>query len=411
MKKKAQKQQGEGAFWKPLGYSLMIVVLVLAIVQITRSAVITQKVADTNLQLVSEFENVRNGVAQFGDDLNEIRDYLLLPKHDYDFFRKPEKPLPQEGDTEKSDEMTQGVFHFVQHVGQSYLSDKQKAENEKAIRDLHRDYTFRNALKPIGLAPARYLENTELYIAFKFYVGRDPLIQLIFNKTDGSFMMQSIQGKETLDIPAESSLGETALQFLKDNKELIESTGKAIHEQQAALRTFWDEEDVRTVLSGHQLQVTLNPVETEDGFEYTVQNADSEPLLTLILKRQDAQWQFGGVDYPDIPTFKPLLLENLQKLDGVSKRMKEVADKKERFLGLLKDPAFLGQLTQSHLELQEPREEGARLVADLNSADDQTLLGRLIFEMETGGILYYDARQKTEFNADEIFSLDVKKNG
>jgi hypothetical protein len=389
-------------FLKGLLYGAVILLLLITAVQLARQSVILNRFSTESEKLIHEFRQVREGVVQYGHDLNEMREYLLLPVRDYDFFPK----IDQE---EEGDDLALGVYRFTDHIGKDYLLQKEQQSTYTAIKALKNDRDFLNGLKELNLLPARYMEETLDYVKFKFYENKTtPVVGLVLDRLTADFYMESILGPEPLEVVGD--LGQTTLQYLKENLENIFVVRGRITEQKKTIKELWQSDEVSQILQEKRLQVSLDPSEVEKGFEYVVYNSITEPLFTFLINRKSGDIKLGDKSYADAESVKPDLLIELDKLTGETEYEKTISQNREKLNFLMSEPAFAETLKISNLDLAPEREEGGRIYFDLISTDDGSKIGSIIFNALTGDLRFWRADENREYELMDVLDFGVKKN-
>lgn len=354
--------------------------------------------------LVSQFGDMRKAISEFGQDLNEMREYLLLPKRDYSFFDTRSDFSPDDQHF-----INQGVEKFATELGADYLLEKNQKTSYQAILGLKNDTIFYNELKNIGLLPSQYPDDQKETVILKFYQGNEPLAQLILNKNIAEFNIQSIIGSYELIPNNDKDIKSLVIDYLKENKDIIKSIKGRISEQQEAIKNIWDDESVQSVLSEKYLQPNLNPSETEAGFEYIIQDADSTPVLSILIDRRSGNFVIQGKEYENVENLIEPFLNELQSLKGESIRLQAIQGKLDDLEKLLSSPDFIESLNSVRLQINEPRGDGRRIYYDMVNLDDEYKLGSIIFEKETGDVMFFRTSDGAELDMEQVF-VGLKKN-
>lgn len=391
-------------FLRFLAYGVLTLLLAGVTLQMTRQLVVLQRFEKKQAELLYEFTQVKEGVVQYGTDLNEMREYLLLPARQYDFF-------PKKIDEMETDELAFGVYRFADQVGKDYLLKNRQKSSYEAIKSLKNDQAFLNELKALGLMPPRYLEESADFVKFKLYQDKvTAATGLVLNRQKAEFYMESISGTDRLDTKEDETLSQAVLHYLQNNLETILDLKIRITAQKQAIKELWQEEMVAIVLSAKKLQVSLNPSEVEKGFEYIVYNSATIPLLSLWIDRKTSFIQLENDSYATIDALRPDLLVRLDQLDGETEQEKTLQAKMEALLLLLSEPAFLDVLKVNRLQLEGVREQENRLYHDLKNIDSGEILGSIIFETLTGDFKLWHASDNKEYSLTDMLDFGVKKN-
>ena len=379
-------------FLKPITFGVLAVFLLIIVIQIANPMNTAQKSA------------VQEVVMQFGDDLNEMREYLLLPQRDYSYLNN-EISQNLSDDTLSS----QSIYRFVNEVGEGYLSAKEKETSYLTILDLNKDGDFYQKITTMSLLPARYLEDTAEFAKYKFYVKQDAIAQLVLDKESSEFYIQSIIGTEYLIWNEDNSLKDVVLKYIGDYKDNIIAVKARISEQKDAIIKLWDDENLKKILSENKLQPNLNPTETESGFEYVVQNMDGTALIAITINRKNGNFIFENIEYSSVGLLIEPLSVKLQTLSGESQRTVSIQNKKEELEEMLFSDEFNESLASVQLTVQPAREENNRVFYDLLNTEDENKIGSIIFETETGNLFFFRASDNAELNIDDLM-IGSKKN-
>ena len=389
---KNKKKSIKKKFLKPITFGVLALFLLIIVIQIANPMNTARKSA------------VQEIVMQFGDDLNEMREYLLLPQRDYSY-------LNDEVSEKSSDETisSQSIYRFVNEVGESYLSAKEKESNYLKILNLKKDGEFYQQITALGLSPSKYLDDTAESTLYKFYLKTDAIAQLVLDKENSEFYIQSIVGTEYLMWNEDSSLKDVVLKYIGDNKDYIIATRIRITEQKEAIIKLWSEENLKLILLENKLQPNLNPTETEAGFEYVIQNMDGTALTAITISRKNGNFIFENSEYASIELLLAPLSAKLKTLSGESQRSISIQEKKEELEKMLLSNEFIKSLTSIQLKVEAGRDENKRIFYDLFNTEDEKIIGSIIFEKETGNIFFFRASDNAELSIDDVM-IGSKKN-
>ncbi len=370
----------------------------------TRQLIVLQRFEKTQANFLYEFTQVKEGVVQYGEDLNEMREYLLLPARQYDFF-------PKKNDELETNELAFGVYRFTDQVGKDYLLKNRQKSSYEAIKSLKNNQTFLGELKALALIPPRYFEETIDFVRFKLYRDKTTAaVGLVLNRQKAEFSLESILGTHKLDIKEDETLSQAVLSYLQANLETIFDLKIRIADQKQAMKSLWQEEMVTAILGAKKLQVSLNPSEVEKGFEYIVYNSATIPLLSLWIDRKTGFIQLNNSSYATVDALRSDLLFLLDQLDGKTEQEKILQATTEELQHLLSEPAFLETLRVNKLQLEPVREQGGRLYYDLKNIDSEEVLGSIILDVPTGDFKFWHTGDNKEYSLADMFDFGVKKN-
>lgn len=374
-------------------WSMRNAVLAVALLIILQSLFSPKTLKGNEGNILSELYQIKSGLVEYGKDINEMREYLLLEPKDYKVFENDDFNL---NETESA---TNKINQFTQTLGEDYSLQKQQEKGENEMNNLKKNQNFYKEIRAIELWPARYLEKNSETITYKFYEGKNAIAQLILNKSDGVFKMQSIIGVEEIKYSEEKPLEQCILEYIQNKKTLISEIKLKLESQKIEMSKLWENEEINKTLSENLLQANLNPTETEKGWEYSIQNVDSQPLLIITINRANGSFVLNNSEYENIELFTPPFLELLKKLDGKTDRIKQIELKKKEVQKLINSEEFKISLNQNNLEVMDGREDGNRIYYDLKNIEDEEIIGSIILETETGNIIFDNPLENVKKNS------------
>jgi len=389
MKKEGKKSTGRIKVWSMRNAILAVAILIIFQALISPK---TQEVVNNDSEILEELHQIKSGLIEYGKDINEMREYLLLEPKTYQIFKKEDLGIKEEED------VTDQINNFTKTLGENYSLQKQQKAAEDKINNLKKNQDFYKEVRNIGLWPASTLGKTDKTIAYKFYEGKNAIAQLILDKESGIFKMQSVIGTEEIKYSEEKTLEQSTLEYLRSKKVIITEMKIKLEQQKVEVKKLWGNEELKKVLSGNLLQANLNPAETEKGWEYGIQNADSQPLLIITINRTNGNFELRDQKYETIELLTPPLLESLKTLDGETDRIKNIETKKKEVEELINSNEFQENLKENNLKVAEAREEGNQTHYDLKNIEDEKIVGSIILEKETGKITFNNPLESVKKN-------------
>lgn len=389
---KKSKKKAEGKFIKALYYCILLILVIIIVFQTANKPVPAPTPIDPSEMLT-----------QFGNDINEMREYLLLPHKNYGYLETKKEELDSNGLASES------VIKFTTDIGKEYEYKKRQDNAHQLILDLKKDSDFYSQVKKTGLYPAYKLNDGIELTTYKFYEGDNAIASLILNKTEVSFMIQSIMGNQPITWTEESSLKNEVINYLVENIDKIKSTKIRIEEQKQAIKNMWNNEDIIKILSENKLSPSLQFIENESGYDFYINNIDNEAIFTISINRKNGNFIVQGIEYASIDDLMTPLINILSTLSGESQRTLGIKGLKRDLENMIATEDFANLLNSSNLTIENPIEEGSRIIYKLINSDDNKLVGSIIFENETGNMYFYRESDKVELNIDDVLS-GSKKN-
>ena len=347
--------------------------------------------------LQSEISAIRDAIEAYGNDMNEMRDYLLLPKKEYQFFQ-------DEGDVLKLAEgsdpaLAEALIRFASETATQTEKEEKWAQAKTGYLDAIAKPEFKTALQELGLISSFKPEELETKWTLKIWNGKTMLLEWILDKEKLQQALVSVQGVQPL------TSSDSVINLVKNQKDSILSLISKIEQAKMETGKILANPEISKALVDKKMTLKNEPVESEKGWEYTVRNGDDSPIFTFILNR-NAALELGGESYTSGDVFTPALLKELEKLNSETEAMKLVREKKESIEFLLYGKEFQASLEKAGLELKK-HEEGDRLYFDLTRKVDQKNLASFILETKTGAVFF--SRNGEEFSTEEILD-GSKKN-
>lgn len=361
----------------------------------------------------ADYQSLKDAMIQYGNDMNEIREYLFLPQHEYNFFAD-ENAVPEEGNQDEAEKDTSyltGVMKFTEALAEENDLAKKRGEAKKLLDDLMIEPRFDSELKNLDLVADKKLQTDEQYTRLKILAGTKPLAQLTVHHHTSEFNMMSILGTEKITLDSEDTLRGEVIDYLTKNKDQILKMQMRTVDQKNQLITFWQDVELQDLLKANTINLKSEAVETEAGFEYSFTDLDGSPLLILVLSRKTGDFLIKEKPYADIATLKPALMTALKSLNGQTENVKMIQEKRTELEAYLKSEEFNKIMKEKALSVAPAREEGTRIYHDLvfGGFENEQKLGSIIFDQLTGEILFMKEADKVEVNLDEILSGSKKK--
>ncbi len=228
------------AIWKKLLGLVVVLVLLGDTFLIWQMSSVVMRVDKYNQGVVDEVGGVVGDVNSFGNDLNEIRRFLLLPEKSYG--SEDSKGDQENGsDLKENSENELGAYAFLNSLVVEKQQAEVKAKAAVAFDQLLKGEDLKN-LMASGLAIA---EQGDLQIKFKdnqanladgakndFY--DQPLYNLVFVAEKNTFRVQSALGEQDFSNYSEANWSAALSTYLKDNIVKVREKKKADMAKQAA---------------------------------------------------------------------------------------------------------------------------------------------------------------------------------
>ncbi|HMR01553.1 MAG TPA: hypothetical protein PKA32_04135, partial [Candidatus Gracilibacteria bacterium] len=264
MSKKTEKKEGnksKESFTK-LGVIFLAILIVANTIQIANMGSIVERVDRYNQGVIDELGGFRQDVIAFGNDMNEMRSYLLLPTKNYSFMEQNEEV--EEEDKQETSKTQQALYQFL---GQ-YAEEAQAAENyEKAkqqLTTLHQNPELTAALTESEMV-AGPVEQTEVSSSFKISAAGNPLFSILADPSSTELKVQSILGTETLN---ETNTLKDLIQYVTSNKDKVIRAKELLEAMKAGVLNLQNNQNVAASMAEKNISFDSTPTEDETGFHY-----------------------------------------------------------------------------------------------------------------------------------------------
>lgn len=367
--------------YKKLGLILVGIILLVNTIQLARFGEIVERVDMYNRGVVDELGGIRQDVVSFAGDLNEIREFLLLPVRRYSFFEDKEL-APDHQEEKNANRAVSTVYALLTGIKNAQLA-------EATMNALIKDQNFIASLKQDALTIGP-LENNESALLFKIKNASDNAIfAFIIDRKSNTAKIQSVLGtyqvKATqVKATVTESLKNEIVQYFKDHAQKVAEIKSLIEKQQADISALPKNENIAKIFQEKNMTLITNHEDTDEALLYHLKNSEKDKLLTIAIQRGDGSISFEDKNYKTWEDFLAAFIESIQNVDATTYREKLVNASRAELEAVFNETAFQDLLKDSGLTLATtPRAEYSKLLYDLKDADDKTVFSFAI-ELSSG---------------------------
>ncbi|KKT74666.1 MAG: Cell envelope-related transcriptional attenuator [Candidatus Peregrinibacteria bacterium GW2011_GWA2_44_7] len=371
MGKKVKKwSEGIRARWKNDRQGFLVWALTfLVIVQLLGNFRLAQTVSSSG-QL--------NQVSAFGNDLNEIRQFLLLPTKEYDFSSSNE--AAQES-VEEQDPIV-SVFAGLEKLALQKEKEALYAKNKEQL-----DAYF-NAQETLDYFAGHQLTVQDGVVHHLVDENGFPLITVELQE-DGIIRMSTFQETKTLDRPTDVDafkvqLKDVVEKKLKDLKKAL----AALNAQRDNLKQWLLNADLQAALSAHSLSVS--PEQMKEGhYEYQILSREGAALAGIKLYKKERKLTWDDEMLPfDEAGFVQKSMLLIQNYDGRNTALKEMDALRAHIQSLEEDKGFQALLKKHGLTFVfAPNETETDIEYTIQYTASQEILAILYIHKETGELM------------------------
>jgi len=397
MKEQNEKQSNGKAKQGKFIYWIFAILLIINSVQIFNLSSIVGKVDKYNQGVVDELGGIRGDVMSFGNDLNEIRSFLLLPTKNYSFDKNVET---QESSEEKQTSPTElAIYSYLGQIQQNELIEKNGQQAEKFIENLKTDPNFQTALTQNELKLGKSENNSDMSIIKVTDLTDQPLFSINIDKAKNKLSLLSIlENKQIQSYPENSASGDILI-YLATNKEKVKQLKLELKTQEENLKKITDNSDLQKLLNDKKLSFISSPEETDKAFIYKFVNQDQQSILAFEISKPDFKLTFSGKTYQQINDLVPSLISAINNLQNTTPEAQMISDRKAELQQIFQQAAFKDILKNSNLTVStEPRTDYNKLLYDVKSSDGKVVFSFTI-ELSSGLFKILKDNQEIDLNS------------
>ncbi|MDP2625071.1 MAG: LCP family protein, partial [Candidatus Peregrinibacteria bacterium] len=399
--------------WNKRQPQIVLLLGILMIFQLfsnAQMALTIREVANNNSQVIDEMGQVVEAVNSFGGDLNEIRQFLLLPTKDYSTTLISEEEA-EEVATEV-DPVVQ-IFEAIEKIG---ADEENRTHYEQVFNDLD---AYMNASETLSLFSGYglYLRNG---VSYHLADDEGTIFVTVSLDSSGDITMTTFSD-ETYEYGEDSTFEEfkldiedilaNQLQGMKDLVALSRETRSRVYDLLNLNETL------QAALAEHSLSVgTEREVDDEEGdgyYAYDLQSADGIVLLTIEVAKSDGTITIEeevfevGVEASSDEDFVNWVIGFVGELDGRGHLEKTIEELAAAIESLREDEGFQSTLDKYTMTFTfDPVETDTALeYFILNSDGDPVMI--LYISKETGELMLKEPDAETGSLLSAVLSTEM----
>lgn len=387
-----QKAVRKDAFIK-LGLGLVALLLIVDTVQISRFGAIVERVDEYNKGVVDEIGGFRQDVSLMGSDLNEMRQFLLMPTREYSFMETAQ--IEETDSAQQLSGTEKAAYSFLT----SYISEKQMRENsqlaQSRMNSLIGNQELVSTLSEQGLTvDISVTDNKETYT---FKIGdheNGPLAAIICDKSTNKLSAQSILGTEDINIDDDAT---AVKNYISKNKDVIIQTKKKIEERKQQLLAAMQNESIAIALKEKETTLNTEPKDNTDTLDFEIQNKDGVAVFTIMLSKKDGGIAAEGNQLDSNKDLAEQLIPLIRNIDTATESEKMISERRVELENIFNEPAFADMLKNSGLTVDaEPREDYNKLIYDVKDTEGNVQFS-FVIEISSGLYKVLKDNQETDF--------------
>jgi len=334
----------------------IIVVLVFLMTQISALSIQVSKFSDTNSSMIREIGMVREASMSFGNDLNEVRKFLLLPTKEYFKFEEAEALDNADKNTDK---LQLQLFKYIDFIGKREKIAENNKIYDKYLLDLKNSENFNEILDELGLVIKEFdLSDNASIIA----IGNNEydFLKYFLDKENSEFFYRTVFLKEEKYFDSFSEFEEFSIDFLKDNLERSFVKMARTKDFFDSINQSLENEEVLKFLNEKELKISISKKDDTKTI-YLVEDIDLHRFAEIIVDEENLNITLQDLNNPSnkvlVNELNLSLLPFLKKLDLISRIQLEVINAKNKIEELISDKGFLLSLEENNLKISDTADE------------------------------------------------------
>lgn len=282
--------------------------------------------AEVNENVIVDMGKATDYISDFGSDLNEIRQYLLLSTRDYSFNQ-----IEEEAEKEESqDDPVVVLFSYLDTLGQNQQKADLYSKNETDLTTYLESEATQNLFSSVQLTLQKGLDNS---LVDENGTG---LLRFKLND-DGTFSLNTYQEPLTIQPDNFESFKGTLEAFIMEDLDQIKIFITTLNATRSnVFNTLSTDESFRKMIAGKKL-IMEEERETDDDFRYEFKN-NVATAAWLQIRKMDGEIAFN--DKTIKGEWKTALMDWLEDYDGRTELEKQIQTMRTSIEGLKEDQGF-----------------------------------------------------------------------
>lgn len=339
--------------------------------------------------LVDEVGKLNQITEALGQDLNEVRSFLVMPTRKYSDTDTDEALIDENSN---QNELQLALFKYVNYVGEQEQLDQKLYSGVSNLNTLFTDKNLSNYLTTNKLTISPLGESAKDWHLSILNEQNETVVYLFLDKTSGDINIQNISERTVAKILESETFADHITSYLEQNLANITSSLKQFTDKKTYIAGAFENESLKQVLTLRKLTVTTDPVDKDFKLYYQIKNESKEVVAEIILDKKDFSIQLKDARDSDKVAVKVTDLVSaippfLEKLDTIPEVQKKVIEAKANLTSTFDDKGFKLLLENLNLSIsKETREDEYRYYYDIYTVltGKTKLLGSIVIEKATG---------------------------
>lgn len=360
--------------------------------------------------LIEEIGELKETYLKVGEDMNEIRRYLMLPLKEY---QEIELSTDDEDDKNK-DQVQLALFKYVGSVV-NFESIREKISTNRAFIDnllISKDFSEFLIKEELAFSPT--IQDDDNFIVKIASKSGEPIVTYSLDNQTGDLIFQTMMQKEAVEEKDFSKFKQDLIEFLTDKKSLLIAGVENVGKLKKSIAKAIESKSVQNILTKKTLVLSADPDQSELEIIYSVLNKSNDIVGEIILETSeqkialvDKNDESAKVFVTDSSDLTASLSSFLEKLEYRSILEQNAETSIDSFKKTLEDKGFKALLAEGGLVFKGPLEENNRILYTLHDRKG-AIVSTFAIEKATGIVTVTDDSGNKDQNL-LFFEQDVKK--
>ncbi len=413
LKKLVNRQRLQNVFTFALGGLLLF--QMVQFYQFRERLAFIDDLYDRNTTVLTDLNKGKEYLSSFGGDLNEIRQFLLLPTKEYDFSDMDSVDLASDDTVDLNTQL----FDFVSSLGKYEQNEALYEANLVAVKASLTDPVWAASGLTLVSEDGQALDDRMEFSFMDASLGGATILKVDLGY-DGLFGVPLYYREVELTDRSEwAPVFEDVQEFLKEDLADLRLSVTAVNTARESLKTLLASTEVQKVLKDKEMALS-GEQENDETYFYQIRNSQLAALGAFTVFKKDGRMEFS-VDAPADEDFDVLILDGTasvdllaalqSEVDARTDSQKKLQEKKAEMEGIMADRAFVVTLDKLGLHFGPVTETATQVQYPLLDLAGTTL--RIIFidkaAMEVKVMLPDGQEVQTLSMATEELSTSSKK--
>lgn len=392
---------------KNIFISVVVVLLFIQYIQIGRVFGTFSLFDKKDSSLIKEIGQVKESYTQIGNDLNEVRDFLRMPKTNYGGFAEPEDK--EETDKNK-DDVQIALFKYVDSLAVQQNLENKVNLYKSFLQSLNGSENFKKFLTEQGLTRSSLSED-DSNVSFKVLgPANENLFFFYLSKEDGKLFVKTVNIKQEIASKDAAEFEKSTIDTIKLEKDALIVQVRSLNEKQKFISDAIKAKATQDVIKKLGIKLDGTFIDKDLKITYSIFNKSGELAGEIVLDSKtleislvDKNDESTSLIVTDVSSALPPFLEKLDTKSFVEKKADKAIQQVEN---TLKDEGFKQLMSQSGLKISEKvRTDEDRIYYDIYDKND-THISSLVIEKATGVI---NIVQPNGTNAQNLLFMEESK--